>query len=103
MSKLTNLEIAKACGAEVGTWDKSGNGGNVVSFTIKNFNEFVEEIRSEPNERDNIRASLNSENAILTQKINDLKSALEDATGSEWWIEKADHKLCAKVHELLKD
>lgn len=72
----TNLEIAKECGAEVGTWDKSGNGGNVVCFSLKEFNEFVERIRDEPNELNNI-------NAKLISDIFDLE-----------WLKQDHFKLC---------
>lgn len=42
----TVLEIAKACGADIGTWDKSGNGITLVSFTEAQLSEFSEQIRA---------------------------------------------------------
>ena len=43
MTKPTDLiDIAKEAGADIGTWDKSGNGANVVSFSMSELTKFAE-------------------------------------------------------------
>jgi hypothetical protein len=41
------LEIAKRNGADVGTWDKSGNGVNLVSFKTDELQAFVSDINQQ--------------------------------------------------------
>lgn len=41
MNKEIIIDIAKKCGADIGTWDRSGNGANVVSFSIEELMRFA--------------------------------------------------------------
>lgn len=45
------LEIAEKSGAEIGTWDKSGNGQKLVAFTVPELQVFLNAIK-ESNHQD---------------------------------------------------
>jgi hypothetical protein len=43
----TILKLAKENGADIGTWDKSGNGANVICFSLKELQKFVDAVIKE--------------------------------------------------------
>ena len=70
---MNNIELAKECGADIGTWDWSGNGANVVSFSFSELNDFVDAIEARFRERCINVAYVSSSNAVIPcRPINEL-------------------------------
>lgn len=74
-------QIATECGAEIGTWDKSGNGQKLISFTHNELSNYTK--------------------AILRKPLAALKQAKENISHHEG--KREYHRLLTLINEAISE